>query len=135
MASFPHVVHHTSKIPDTDTYAVTRITPIVRISCPNGSVYLQSGKVLSGGGDVVKDLPAWFYEEVAKLTPNALREVGFAECPTPSTTATVVPASLSGLIAPAQEKEVVVEDKAATQAYEKKVGGRETLLAPSKDKA
>lgn len=80
--NFPHVTHHFQRNPDNGTYHVSKVTPIVRLSCNGSTLYLQRGQVFDEGGNVVKDLPAWFYDEVGKCTDRALVECGFHKRPT-----------------------------------------------------
>lgn len=80
--SFDHITHHYSKTPESGTYVVTRITPIVRLSCLDGTLFMQSGRVLDEGGNEITDPPGWFYDEAAKITQQALLECGFKERPT-----------------------------------------------------
>lgn len=79
--SFDHVTHHFAKNPENGTFHVAKVTPIVRVNSGGQSLFLQQGRVLDAGGGVVKDLPGWFYEEVAKVSDQALHDAGFKTRP------------------------------------------------------
>lgn len=79
--SFDHVTHHFAKNPDNGQYHVNKVTPIIRVNSGGQSLYLQQGKVLDAGGNQVKDIPGWFYEEVGKVSDQALHDSGFKQRP------------------------------------------------------
>jgi len=52
---------------------------IVRIRCSEGGpLFVQSGQVYSEGGDVIKPIPAWFWPEYEKVSPEMRKIVGLA---------------------------------------------------------
>jgi hypothetical protein len=56
---------------------IGRYTPYVRINSSEGPpLFIQGGKFYSEGGEMVKDLPDWVDDEVAKMSPTAKRECG-----------------------------------------------------------
>lgn len=67
------------------TRTLVSYTPFLRMGAPSSSghsgevVYLQHGYVYGEGGDPydVEDLPAWFPDALAALTPQARDDVGF----------------------------------------------------------
>jgi hypothetical protein len=67
------------------TRTLVSYTPFLRLGAPSGSghagevCYLQHGYVYGEGGDpyAVEDLPAWFADALAALTPQARVDVGF----------------------------------------------------------
>lgn len=67
------------------TRTLVSYTPFLRLGAPSGSghagevCYLQHGYVYGEGGDpyAVEDLPAWFADALAALTPQARHDVGF----------------------------------------------------------
>lgn len=81
MTKFSAVVHHMNKDPETNRYRVTHITPLTRLSANGEVVMLQSGAFFDAGGVEIKsvDVPVWALKEMAKMTPKALKEVGFEE--------------------------------------------------------
>src|SRR5262245_16508408 len=76
-------VYHDSR--DDGTRTLVSYTPFLRLGAPGASghagevVYLQQGYVYGEGGDVyeVADLPEWFADALAALTPQARHDVGF----------------------------------------------------------
>lgn len=81
--TFSHIVHHMTKAPDAQAYAykITRVTPITRLCCMGESILLQGGRVFSSGGDEIPEPPGWFYDQIARLSVAALKEVGFDKVP------------------------------------------------------
>lgn len=79
--SYSPITHHMSKVDGSNMYAVTRVTPTIRMAVYGESVLLQNGRVWDDAGKELKpdDYPGWLYTEMGKLTPAALREAGF-EC-------------------------------------------------------
>lgn len=80
-ASFSPIVHHMTKLPGTEQYAITRVTPLTRLSCLSEAVYLQNGMIFSVGGDLMTNPPAWVFDEMRKMSEASLREVGFERVP------------------------------------------------------
>lgn len=69
-------VHVYEKIPGQSTFRLKETHPAMRLSRDMQVLYIQDGTVFAEGGEEVKELPAWFNEEVQKASPTALREVG-----------------------------------------------------------
>lgn len=78
---FSNVVHHFTRDPGTKQYKVTRVTPLTRLSQYGESVFLQGGKIYDAAGVELKVVPAWAYDQMAKLTPRGLKEAGFEQVP------------------------------------------------------
>jgi len=56
---------------------IARYQPYVRINHVDGPpLFIQGGKYYSEGGELIKDLPDWVDDEVAKMSPTAKRECG-----------------------------------------------------------
>lgn len=72
-------VHVFEKIPGKGEFRLKEIHPAIRIAREEQVLFLQDGTVYDASGRVMdlKDLPGWFKEELHKMTPAALREVGF----------------------------------------------------------
>src|SRR5690348_11612809 len=51
-------------------------------------LYVQQGVVYDEGGTEIKDLPEWFDEELRKVSPSALMEIGWRSHETPVLLAT-----------------------------------------------
>lgn len=94
--SLDPIVHHMTKAADAQAYAykVTRITPITRLGCMGEAILLQGGQVFDEGGEVIANPPGWFYEQIARLSPAALKEAGFTEAPARPTSAVDVQSTL-----------------------------------------
>ena len=73
-------VHVFKKNPKTQQYSLSEVHPIQwltregqgRLAIQDGSVYSSSGERLT-----VKQIPAWFHEDVAKLGPEILTSLGY----------------------------------------------------------
>lgn len=76
MSTFSHVTHHFTRVPETQTMKVTRVTPIVRLTQLGETVYLQNGLCYAAGGQEMP-LPEWAPAAMARLTPACLKEAGF----------------------------------------------------------
>jgi hypothetical protein len=79
-------VHEFSKPADGSRPTLTRVTPYICLSrgLPEGGstrVFIQGGAFYHEGGKEYKrhELPPWLNEELARLTPTALREVGLVD--------------------------------------------------------
>lgn len=72
-------VHVVEKVPNKNEYRLKEIHPVVRLSSGEEVVFIQDGTVYDAGGNVLEEdtRPGWFISEVGKMTPTALREVGF----------------------------------------------------------
>lgn len=83
--SYDPIVHHMVKVPDKETWVIGRVTPLTRLGHYGEVVILQAGKFWSDGGPELElaDLPGWVYDAMSKMSPAALKEVGFAACPVP----------------------------------------------------
>lgn len=77
---FTHITHHFARVPDTQQYKVTRVTPIVRLTQLGDTIYLQGGRCYTAEG-VEMDLPDWAPAAMAKLTPAVLKEAGYDAIP------------------------------------------------------
>jgi hypothetical protein len=83
--SFSLRVHQWEENRQDGTRTLVSYTPFLRLGAPSGSghagevCYLQHGYVYGEGGDPydVADLPAWFSDALAALTPQARHDVGF----------------------------------------------------------
>lgn len=83
--SFSLRVHVYEENRQDGTRTLVSYTPFLRLGAPGVSghsgevVYLQHGYVYGEGGDPydVEDLPAWFADALAALTPQARVDVGF----------------------------------------------------------
>lgn len=74
----PHVMQTE---PGTRRDRIVKVVPYICLNRDQGPpVFLQKGKIFSENGKEIKkeDYPNWFYEELDKLTPDALEEVGWA---------------------------------------------------------
>lgn len=80
-STFSPVVHHMTKLAGQQGYRITAVTPLTRLSNLGEVVLLQHGQFWDAGGNALKTLPAWAYAEMRKMSPAALKEVGFAEAP------------------------------------------------------
>lgn len=100
MTTFSHITHHMGKL-DNGMYAVKRVTPIVRLGSSSESVYLQQGNFYDASGVVLEpeSLPGWVGIEMRKMSPAALKDVGFEE----------VPSTLSGKLQTSQSQSLVAE--------------------------
>lgn len=78
---FSQTVHHFTRDPGTKQYRVTAVTPLTRLSQYGEFVFLQGGKFWDAAGVEMKVVPAWAYDQMAKLTERGLKEVGFAHVP------------------------------------------------------
>lgn len=66
----------TSKSGDT---VLVRQQPYARLNCGEGPpVFVQHGQPYAEGGEHLTEgkLPDWYWDELAKMTPEARREVG-----------------------------------------------------------
>ena len=78
-------VHDYEENRQDGTRTLVSYTPFLRLGAPAASghsgevVYLQHGYVYGEGGDpyAVEDLPDWFTDALAALTPKARHDVGF----------------------------------------------------------
>ena len=72
--------HIDERIPNTQEVRRVKVNPYLRL-CQKGSppVYVQGGKVYAEGGPEVETLPAWFAEEMAKVSPQVRAEVGWKD--------------------------------------------------------
>jgi hypothetical protein len=71
-------VHHHEKKPGSMESRLVRVTPYVRITRDSHPpLYVQGGRVFSEGGPEVETLPAWFGEEMARLSPKVREEIGW----------------------------------------------------------
>lgn len=72
-------VHHLSEDANTKEVKVVRTTPYIRIQSGGGPtpLFLKQGRVADENGVEQKPVPLWVWQEAAKCTPVALREVGF----------------------------------------------------------
>ena len=83
-------VHHYEKIPGQQQSRLARVTPYVRIARENQPpIFVQGGQVYSEGGQTLTQLPSWFDEEMAKLTPTVREEVGWKGTPPPAAPAVI----------------------------------------------
>lgn len=80
-AAFSQVVHHMTKLPGQQGYRITAVTPLTRLSNLGETVLLQHGQFWDAGGNPLKTLPSWVFAEMRKMSPAALKEVGFSEVP------------------------------------------------------
>lgn len=86
----------TMKVQKDGTEVCVRNTPYIRIdvaepyTTENGkklyrrqeSVYLQGGRFYGADKHPMKVIPGWVYAEVAKCSPEALKQAGFETVPT-----------------------------------------------------
>lgn len=78
--SFTLKVHEYGKIPNSPFMKIVRARHYLRISSDgNAPIYLQDGKFWSEGGQplAADTLPGWFWEQVDKVSDEALRSVRF----------------------------------------------------------
>lgn len=76
--AFSLKVHHYEKIPGSQQSRLVRVTPYVRITRDSHPpLYVQGGGVYGEGGQRVETLPAWFDEEMARLSPQMREQVGW----------------------------------------------------------
>lgn len=71
-------VHAYERVPGSSTVRLLRTLPYVRVSQDAEAYFIQGGLVLTAGGDVIDELPGWFWEQVDRLTDATLAEVKFA---------------------------------------------------------
>ena len=69
--------HKFEKDPTTNRPRLSEFTPYISIETEHGELFIQNGQVLPMTGPPVTDHPQWFWDEVKKLTPQALAEVKF----------------------------------------------------------
>jgi hypothetical protein len=81
-------VHEYNRIRDGSRAILTKVNPYICLSKANpegGStrVFIQGGKFYHEGGKEYRtsELPSWLNEEIAKLTPQARKEIGLVEPP------------------------------------------------------
>jgi len=79
--AFTQVVHHMTKSEGSNSYRITRITPVTRLSESGEVVLLQGGRILDAGGAPLESPPAWAYAAMSKMSAAALKEVGFNAVP------------------------------------------------------
>jgi hypothetical protein len=72
-------VHEYQRVPNTTEVRLVRTTPYVRLrgSADDPPLFIQGGQVYSEGGQIIADPPAWFWDELAKVSDGTLREVGW----------------------------------------------------------
>lgn len=71
-------VHETAKDPNTGLDRVTGENPYVRLKQGDfAPLYIQGGLVYDESGNVMRSLPDWFEEELAKVSPAQLARCGY----------------------------------------------------------
>lgn len=84
-------VHWFEKIPGQQQTRLARVTPYARITREgHPPIYVQAGGVFSEGGKPLEQLPGWFDEEMARLTPKVREEVGWKGTTAPAPAPVVV---------------------------------------------
>jgi hypothetical protein len=56
---------------------LAEFTPYISIETEQGELFIQNGQVFPMTGPPVSDPPQWFWDEVKKMTPEALADVKF----------------------------------------------------------
>ena len=52
---------------------------IIRVRCAEGGpLFVQNGEIYSEGGQIESPVPAWFWTEYAKVSPEMRKQVGLA---------------------------------------------------------
>lgn len=72
-------VHRYARMPGTNETRLVSSNPYLRLNAgplESPPLFVQQGRVYSEGGELIKDLPEWFWEEARKCSPEARREVG-----------------------------------------------------------
>ena len=69
--------HKFEKDPTTNRPRLAEFTPYISIETEHGELFIQNGQVFPMTGPPISDPPQWFWDEVKKLTPQALAEVKF----------------------------------------------------------
>jgi hypothetical protein len=74
-------VHVYERVPDGSGHSrLKKTNHYVRITREgHPPIIIQGGKVYGEGGQDIDPLPAWFEEEIAKLTPQVKAECGWIE--------------------------------------------------------
>lgn len=73
-------VHEYTKVSGSQAVRLTKVTPYIRLSSGQGPpIFIQNGKLWSEGGPPIKDIPDWFYDELAKISKTALAAVNYKE--------------------------------------------------------
>jgi hypothetical protein len=70
-------VHVYEKIPNRPDFRLKETHTAIRLGHEEEHLYLQDGQVFDASGKWVETRPAWFNEEIARISPAVLREAGF----------------------------------------------------------
>lgn len=75
-------VHETAKDPNTGMDRIVAENPYLRVKQGDyPPIYLQRGQVYDESGNIMKPIPDWAHEEIAKASPEALAKVGWKPKP------------------------------------------------------
>lgn len=78
-------VHDYRKIPNSEAFSLARVDHYVCLSSqdPQATVFVQRGQFFDQSGKPMKDddVPEWAWEQMAKMSPDAKKAVGFTEAP------------------------------------------------------
>ena len=71
-------VHETAKDPNTGMDRITGQNPYLRLKQGEAPpIFIQRGQAMDENGNIIRDLPDWFHEELAKVSPKMLAECGW----------------------------------------------------------
>jgi hypothetical protein len=66
------------RVPNTTAVELAGLAPALRLQAGKGEppVFIQHGKLWAEGGQELATPPAWFWDEAAKVSPDAAAECG-----------------------------------------------------------
>lgn len=94
-------VHETEQIKGTTESRLIRVHPTASLGRQGEpSIWIQDGGIYYESGELVKEVPAWFWEDARKITPERRRQLGLRlpeepRSKSPAPTAAEAPASVS----------------------------------------
>lgn len=90
------------RVKGTMQVVLKKTNPAMRLRAgrANPPVYIQGGIVYGEGGDVIENLPPWFWTELKKASPGALMECGWTRGVEQEPKVTAAPAAETSSITP-----------------------------------
>lgn len=80
-------VHEMRRVPGTEEYRIVKVHPTCSLSRRGeAAIYIQDGAIYYEDGTPVDRPPAWFWEDLAKFSPERRRQLGIklpSETPLP----------------------------------------------------
>jgi hypothetical protein len=71
-------VHEYTRVSGSQAVRLTKVTPYIRLVSGQGPpIFIQNGKLWSEGGPPITDIPNWFYDEIRKVSKEALADVKY----------------------------------------------------------